>query len=521
MLAVNATASAAGKRTVVAAAMALTAFGAVAFTLLPLTSLLRDFSCDDSFYYATIAREVATSGHSSFDGHTPTNGYQPLWMWLEVPVHWITSDPVAALRATRVLEVAIALVGCLCWLAVCFRIGVAAPAAALLLPFFVRARDLFVGMEAATSIATLGAAAWATLQVASPDDAVRRRWALPCGLLLATAVLARIDNLAFAVPATACLLWRRGPAADRGMPWRLLAAFVLPLAVWSIANFVLFDTAVPVSGLVKQWWSSSAPDDGLSRSWRRLCGLLDHRPARDGVWSALLLLALVGWRVRLATMARAFLPIGIGLATLAIGKLGYYAATVEPVLANYGWYFLTGSLTRQLCLVVAVDLLVVWLVARIGRPRLLTGMLAGIVVLLIGRQMTWYVDLVRRPDVDWELLSHDAALWLAANVPHDARVGSFDAGVIGYFAPQRVSNLDGLVSSFAFFAARRAKVPIGEELDREGIRFVANVVADPIADLRGRGLAVGPGLEWDVMHVGARTAVVDGAERRFVVLQRR
>ena len=43
-------------------------------------------SCDDSFYYGGIARELATTGSSSFDGLHPTNGYHPLWLWLQTPV---------------------------------------------------------------------------------------------------------------------------------------------------------------------------------------------------------------------------------------------------------------------------------------------------------------------------------------------------------------------------------------------------------------------------------------------------
>ena len=56
--------------------------GIFAFALMPLSALLRDFSCDDSFYFARIARELAMTGRSSFDGITETNGYQPLWTWL-------------------------------------------------------------------------------------------------------------------------------------------------------------------------------------------------------------------------------------------------------------------------------------------------------------------------------------------------------------------------------------------------------------------------------------------------------
>ncbi len=39
---------------------------------------------DDAYYYTVIARNIAQSGLSTFDGQTLTNGYHPLWLGLLV-----------------------------------------------------------------------------------------------------------------------------------------------------------------------------------------------------------------------------------------------------------------------------------------------------------------------------------------------------------------------------------------------------------------------------------------------------
>ena len=41
---------------------------------------LRGMIRDDSFYYATIVRNFHNQGIISFDGHTITNGFQPLFL---------------------------------------------------------------------------------------------------------------------------------------------------------------------------------------------------------------------------------------------------------------------------------------------------------------------------------------------------------------------------------------------------------------------------------------------------------
>src|SRR5436190_21822516 len=41
------------------------------------------FPQDDFYYYYLTAKHVALNGFSSFDGIVATNGYHPLWLWLQ------------------------------------------------------------------------------------------------------------------------------------------------------------------------------------------------------------------------------------------------------------------------------------------------------------------------------------------------------------------------------------------------------------------------------------------------------
>ena len=48
----------------------------------------------------------------------------------------------------------------------------------------------------------------------------------------------------------------------------------------------------------------------------------------------------------------------------------------------------------------------------------------------------------------------EAARWLEANTPPEARIGSFNAGILGYFSDRTVVNLDGVVNEDAYRARR-------------------------------------------------------------------
>ncbi len=60
------------------------------------------FFPDDTYLSLGIARNIALGFGSTFDRQIPTNGYQPLYVWLMTPVYWLLPDD-------RVLPIRIAL----------------------------------------------------------------------------------------------------------------------------------------------------------------------------------------------------------------------------------------------------------------------------------------------------------------------------------------------------------------------------------------------------------------------------
>jgi hypothetical protein len=80
----------------------------------------------------------------------------------------------------------------------------------------------------------------------------------------------------------------------------------------------------------------------------------------------------------------------------------------------------------------------------------------------------------------------EAAIWLAQHTEPDARIGSFNAGILSYFARRTVVNLDGAVNADAL-RAREERRLLDYVLERR-----LGYVADFRSSLRGLGCAESP-----------------------------
>ena len=88
--------------------------------------------------------------------------------------------------------------------------------------------------------------------------------------------------------------------------------------------------------------------------------------------------------------------------------------------------------------------------------------------------------------------------WISANLPEDTVLGSWDAGVVGYFADQPVMNLDGVVGSFEYLEASEDGTQ-GDFLRDRDLAYVVNhgalvdgedpAIHDAVADLLGEDAA--------------------------------
>ena len=457
-----------------------------------LVNLLRDVNTDDSFYYFQIAKNMAAGHFSTFDGGiTQTNGYHPLWLLLITPFYWVF-DTESALFAIKAFEIMLVAGGA--------ALVIAAARAARLpwillfaaLPLLYGHRALYSGMEAAAGLFMLGLFILAICLYAR--DAQRWQWALAAVAFALPWV--RLEYAAISISATA-LIWllnrprqnrprqHRQPGApitQRLRPMRLrpfqsrnaarpLFGAAAGMLLYFVYNRVVFGGFTPVSGATKRAWSQALWEQqggySLTQNLRETLqiGVFDYELAVALEACAYLIAVWASTRASRTRSDRLLLAFLIGIAALAVGHIAKFAQTVltiHPEWGSYDWYFVPAYLLSAIIIPVRCYVAIHFtrkLIAPI-HPRAAKWLSTAIVI--AGAALLLATADLKKPyravddsqrwtsGTTWILRSYMGVQVMNRILPDDSIVGSWDAGVIGYFSRHPVVNLDGLVNSYDF-----------------------------------------------------------------------
>lgn len=218
---------------------------------------------DDTAYFYKIAWNVATGKGLTFDGINPTNGFQPLWLYVLIPLAWLLQDAPtetyfrAALLYQMTFVVAAGII-LFCTLTPLTNRAIALFSTAIFFLFACHAIVFVNGMDTGVLLLCLSLTLSYGLRyrVFMQTNAYK---ALVFGFLLGLLFLARLDMVYSLVILYAVLigrtwmLWRRGEQIsgllrDTGVSLVGLGLVVLPYFVY---NQVAFGAIMPISGRLK------------------------------------------------------------------------------------------------------------------------------------------------------------------------------------------------------------------------------------------------------------------------------
>ena len=288
-------------------------------------------------------------------------------------------------------------------------------------------------------------------------------------------------------------------------------------------NAAVFGGIVPVSAATKRWWSLRfwEQEGGYSLT-ENVRAFLQTGYFDDELRTALevcVYVVVVWWfsrrtRGRDDRLLLAFL---VGLFGLAAGHLAKFAQSVLTVHPNWGgfdsWYFVPAYLLEAL-VVPARCYVAIWFVRRVLGPGLRRGsslgiVTAGAVFLFATTDFAApfrFVDSRRTNAGEWMVAAYSGTMAMNRVLPEDSVVGSWDAGVIGYFSRFPVMNLDGLVNSWDYLRAQKEGTEAAFR-QRRGITHLAYF-----------HFPVLPGEEhYDTMLFEGPRFLVGEAEHRFMI----
>lgn len=462
---------------------------------------------DDAFYSLNVSRHLAQGHGPTFDGVNRTNGFQPLYVFMMVPAYWIWPDnrvaPVYA--ALTILALAGTATGYFVFRIAKRHWGPAAGLFALTLfcfsPYVID--NTLNGLE--TSIAAL---LWMIildlyLDRIKPGGAdLKTRLGL--GALLAALVFTRIDGgiLAVAIALDFVLRPREGsqPFARR---LRLMAeisvAALILYSPWAIWNLAAFGSVMPISGEAVRFISQ------LFGDWEMAIRFPPFEPGhipgrfylgnfiyslmslcRGQIFFPATTVVFFLQRMTVYTKIHFISSWPVAVSIIVIGfvfirsiekRMDVIFIAVALTLMAYSfyvfghWFFYRYFYPMELCLLLLSACAFEFFSKKVPAGIRKSSLAALIVAFLFIFGRTGSVIYGYTTD-DKIFTYHQIAKSLDKIIPEGARVGSFQAGTIGYFSNRTVINLDGVVNADALIAMQEKKMM--EYLQRERIEYVVD-----------------------------------------------
>lgn len=435
----------------------------------PFTELLSRQLGDDAFYYFKIATNVVNGKGISFDGIGPTNGFHPLWLTIIIPVFAVIHDKILVIHAVLSLAAILDTVSvyllyriCVYYLQLSREISLMIATLYALNPYvWLSHGGSLNGLETAVNVVCILLFIMAYLETVRTE----RIRSIPLGVATGATLCARTDNIILIAPCYIYIIWssiNRMAQVRRLIKSALIAVIMIaPFLIWSL---VTFGTIVQVSGisvpvitktiLAAQGWSMQ---HWMLQFLKNLVNITlalgipvssKNEPlfalsiTAYGIAGVLWIIGYLKCRTpeqqdRFWATIRLMIPLFLMVPTFVL------AHTVRAVYLR-GWYY--SSLIPVMLLGVGIGL-------NHARCCCKSFMRMFPVVLVSGWLMLFGIGLVR--NIIWPLdLETDKFAVLSrvrSVVPKGTRIGSFNAGVFGYFLDDMtVINLDGVVNNAAY-----------------------------------------------------------------------
>lgn len=515
-----------------------------------LSTLVRN---DDAFYYFTIARNFPTTKNLSFSGVGLTNGIQPLWTLILCLVSYLfnglSGSPILLLRVFFTISVLCNVASGIFIYLLCEDIFGRKPAL-IVSCLWLFGPYLFLkqlqGMENSLHALCLSVTLW---YYVTRLHGRQVRWVSHAifGLLLGITFLARVDEIFLLLVILAIYIWqgRKDILTSGKNVTALLVFFSIPVIPYLAYNISYFGHLFPISGAVKLYRSKIIYNQlggFLSVGSFKLVfqsvlegikGMINSVLGK-GFYTVLIMKFDANFKVK-AILALAFFSLVLVFLfnhkvrnhlkhsfSQFNKKLNFFLPFVvlhfiisvvlypnQILYAGVGWWFLPEYFL--IFFMLANLLISVWEGFRF-RWLNYFFMIFLIVNMLLSNYFIIFNGTIY-PDTKFSLVQmskYEAARWINENT-HDMDIlGSFNAGIVGYFSNRRVINLDGLVNDYNFLEYLK-KGKLVEYVHANNIKYIADYgkISDSDTSYAFRGIPIKT-----VMHV---VSIPDYSREYYIV----
>jgi len=433
---------------------------------------------DDAAYFYQIARNLAQGNGLTFDGINATNGFQPLWLYVLLPLAWVLQNaPVELyLRAALIYQVVLlAIAGIVFFFAVSHLGGRGAALVATGIFYILAARLLANGMESGILAVCTNMLLYFSLKYRPFSKDCSHKHAIVFGLLLGLTILARLDMIflfliiytvvIFTIITKTNHLERVTLVKQSTASIIACGALLLPYFIY---NKLMFDSIMPISGELK----NTFPHIFEGAIPFILLGYTTDR----GLLVAMLIFAYTIMAFLLSTFLFLRSPLRTEtserykLSVLIIGTLYVIAHYLHTTLfMSWGigiWHFAVYIFHACALSAYIVDNLF----RRLSTQALRLATSATTAAILAVLAANSYIVAKTQPK-GWQLQSYRAAVWARTHLPQDARLALTDSGLFGMLSERSVVNLDGIVNNMEYQEALKRR-QLNDYFRRKGVRYL-------------------------------------------------
>ncbi len=421
------------------------------FIFLDTSVLAEKFLQDDSFYYFSEAKSLASGNGITSNGIDPTNGFQPLWLFLIAPAFLLSE-----LNISVKLVVLIASLLEFANVILIYSLSKIYLRKLQLLPAFLYAINLFVvaqtlsGLDVVLEITFILLALNIYLKTNSSES---RGWIM-LGLVGGLAALSRLDSILFlaALAIDAALRPRYGKLFAAKILF-VAALLLLPWFIWSFINFGTIQQSTSIAvydhyhGIYnKEPFSNQEIVGIVSSNFVKSFGAIAHH---FGFTSDA--------NILFKAFAAAFVVFTALFAAKNYRKFGLFAAYGALLILFYSAYLWAVHIRYFTPLVplVLISATAMFLSTRLWQKPLVTFATVIILCLSIILNGLSQIDVGYFPWAEpaWKNLD-----WVKENIPEGSAIGSFNSGLLSYYSGRKTINLDGLLNFEAIKAGRDKKM---------------------------------------------------------------
>jgi hypothetical protein len=405
---------------------------------------------DDTGYFYKIARNVVLGKGLTFDGINKTNGFQPLWLYLLLPVAWITRhlSVDTYLRVALIYQlILVALAGIIFYLVVAMyhRRGIALAATAL---FYLLGANWFAnGMETGILILCLVTLLYFSIKYQLFSNEYQPKKAFIFGLLFGLTILARLDMIILLIVVYIYLIiWLFNSSDNLNRNLKINQIFITSIAIclivlpYFIYNQIRFGSIMPISGQLKNSFPYIVQADFST-----------NRFPLQVIYG--LSIIIIYFIFNIFFTIRSFKikdPLSqYWITIMFIGALTIFFHYLNTALfmkwAVFSWHF--SFYFIYICLVFSDILKLISSHISLAASR---WVLNFILIMLIGGLMIRSYRIATTPPLGWHVQAYRAALWARAHTEPQSIFAMKDAGLFGLLSDRTVINLDGLVNNIEY-----------------------------------------------------------------------